>query len=600
MEKLRARFPHVLVLAFEPEGAARRRPQLPREGRRRDDLTVATEFVAHVRNSPATAGERRLLAAALRRRPGPAPRGRRSRGTGLMRPHLLRVTAFGAFGGTAEVSFDELAGCGLFLLHGETGAGKTTLLDAIGFALYGRVPGERNKTKRLRSDHASAAGRTEVTFETTIGGRHLRITRRPQQVRPKVHGTGTTSEPAKILLEEESGGTLAHRLDAGQRGRRRDRRRHGHVRRAVLPGRAAAAGSVRAVPARRRGRAARAAAAAVPYRPVPHRRGLAGRTAQDDPGPASQEADQALATLAARIAQVAGVPGPGEAPVAQPARARCEPAAEPAAEPAESPLARPAHCPAPSPTLPGEDGAADPPPGADRRLGRRARRRRGVRPRRRRPGGRGGPETSSTPPAPPRTAPGSWRTGRAAAPPCWPAVIELQAGEPQRTAVRRELDAAGRAAEITKVLDDAERAMAQLATARDAEAGARAAAAAAGLPATAVAADFRAAEQDRRQRVGRLETLREVAGQAGAEDSLAAGARRRAADRATQIDAAGRTLAGLRVRQEERGRQPGRGLAGGRAAAARPRRGGSPARRRVRRRAARRRLRRRPGPARAA
>ena len=52
-----------------------------------------------------------------------------------MRPHRLRVTAFGAFGGTVEVSFEELACSGLFLLHGETGAGKTTLLDAIGFAL---------------------------------------------------------------------------------------------------------------------------------------------------------------------------------------------------------------------------------------------------------------------------------------------------------------------------------------------------------------------------------------------------------------------------------------------------------------------------------
>ena len=123
-----------------------------------------------------------------------------------MRPHLLRVTAFGAFGGTAEVSFDDLAGSGLFLLHGETGAGKTTLLDAIGFALYGRVPGERNKTRRLRSDHAGTAVRTEVMFETTIGGRHLRITRRPQQDRPKVHGTGLTSEPAKILVAEERGG----------------------------------------------------------------------------------------------------------------------------------------------------------------------------------------------------------------------------------------------------------------------------------------------------------------------------------------------------------------------------------------------------------
>ncbi len=73
-----------------------------------------------------------------------------------MRPHGLRVTAFGAFGGTVQVNFDDLAAAGLFLLHGETGAGKTTLLDAIGFALYGRVPGVRGDAKRLRSDHADA------------------------------------------------------------------------------------------------------------------------------------------------------------------------------------------------------------------------------------------------------------------------------------------------------------------------------------------------------------------------------------------------------------------------------------------------------------
>ena len=127
---------------------------------------------------------------------------------------------------------------------------------------------------------------------------------------------------------------------------------------------------------------------------------------------------------------------------------------------------------------------------------------------------------------------------------------QLQAGEAQRAALRRELDAAGRAAEIAKILDDAERARGQLAAARAAEAGARAAAAAAGLPAAAVAADFRAAEHHHRQRIGRLEALREVAGQAGVEDSLAAGARRRAADRGTQIDAAGHVLAELRARQE--------------------------------------------------
>ena len=117
-----------------------------------------------------------------------------------MRPRRLRVTAFGAFAGTEQVSFDDLEG--LFLLHGETGAGKTTLLDAIAFALYGRVPGKRGETRRLRSDHAAAGVRTEVELEATIGRRRLRITRKPEQERPKRSGTGMTREPASVRLEE--------------------------------------------------------------------------------------------------------------------------------------------------------------------------------------------------------------------------------------------------------------------------------------------------------------------------------------------------------------------------------------------------------------
>ncbi len=107
-----------------------------------------------------------------------------------MRPHRLRVTAFGAFAATEEVRFDDLEG--LFLLHGETGAGKTTLLDAIAFALYGRVPGERGSARRLRSDHAAPGTATEVEFEATIGGRRLRVTRRPEQARQKRSGSGVT------------------------------------------------------------------------------------------------------------------------------------------------------------------------------------------------------------------------------------------------------------------------------------------------------------------------------------------------------------------------------------------------------------------------
>ena len=119
-----------------------------------------------------------------------------------MRPHRLRVTAFGAFAGTEQVVFDDLEG--LFLLHGETGAGKTTLLDAIAFALYGRVPGERGTTRRLRSDHASPGTVTEVELEATIGGRRLRITRKPEQSRPKKSGHGITTEQASVRLAEFS------------------------------------------------------------------------------------------------------------------------------------------------------------------------------------------------------------------------------------------------------------------------------------------------------------------------------------------------------------------------------------------------------------
>jgi exonuclease SbcC len=72
-----------------------------------------------------------------------------------MRPHRLRISAFGPFAGTVELDLDRLGSSGLFLLHGETGAGKTTVLDALGFALFGRVPGPRGASRRLRSDHAA-------------------------------------------------------------------------------------------------------------------------------------------------------------------------------------------------------------------------------------------------------------------------------------------------------------------------------------------------------------------------------------------------------------------------------------------------------------
>ena len=60
-----------------------------------------------------------------------------------MRPQRLTLHAIGPYPGSETIDFDSLADDGLFLIHGPTGAGKTFLLDAITFALFGEVPGDR-------------------------------------------------------------------------------------------------------------------------------------------------------------------------------------------------------------------------------------------------------------------------------------------------------------------------------------------------------------------------------------------------------------------------------------------------------------------------
>jgi len=65
MDALRARFPRILVLTFEPEGALPDSRRYRTRVAGRDDQAIAEEFVQHVTNAPATDGERRLLADAF-------------------------------------------------------------------------------------------------------------------------------------------------------------------------------------------------------------------------------------------------------------------------------------------------------------------------------------------------------------------------------------------------------------------------------------------------------------------------------------------------------------------------------------------------------
>ncbi|WP_435198518.1 AAA family ATPase [Janibacter sp. GS2] len=132
-----------------------------------------------------------------------------------MRLHRLTATAFGPFADEVDLDLEAISTAGLFLIHGPTGSGKTSLLDAICFALYANVPGDRQSTT-LRSHHAAPAQPTVVTLELTLAGRRLHLTRSPAHERPKRRGTGTTTEQARVQLEEFVDGgwtTLSSRVD---------------------------------------------------------------------------------------------------------------------------------------------------------------------------------------------------------------------------------------------------------------------------------------------------------------------------------------------------------------------------------------------------
>ena len=430
-----------------------------------------------------------------------------------MRPHRLRVTAFGAFGGTVEVCFDDLASSGLFLLHGETGAGKTTLLDAIGFALYGRVPGERGKARRLRSDHAAAGTPTDVQLEATLGGRRMRITRKPEQERQKLRGHGTTTEQAKVLLEEFTGASWqAVSTRAGEAddeikdlmGMSADQ-----FFQVVLLPQGQFAQFLHA-DAGDRAKLLQKLFGTDRFRAVEDWLASRRRTTARD----VETAEQGIASLVARVTQVASLAD-------EPAR----PDAAWAADLAQLATASSAACADQVRAYRAElDQAQDRQRDAERLADRKRRRTEALQAR-----------------------------------------DQLALAAAGIEALSRDLSAAVRAAEVTPTLAEAERTADELIQARAAEARARAVAAA---DPDATAAGLRARGQEHVTAFGRLEALRSLSEQAAAEDHAAAAARDAAVTLAAQVDAAGQQAAAQReqrpelCRQREAAREAGERLPG--------------------------------------
>lgn len=134
-----------------------------------------------------------------------------------MRIHRLEVNAFGPFGGSETIDFDDLNEAGLFLLTGPTGAGKTSILDAICFALFGAVPGARNNAKDLKSHHADNLAVPVVELEVTLRERRFRLRRSPAWRRSSSRAkAGYVDENAKATMAEIVDGEwapLGNRLD---------------------------------------------------------------------------------------------------------------------------------------------------------------------------------------------------------------------------------------------------------------------------------------------------------------------------------------------------------------------------------------------------
>ena len=94
-----------------------------------------------------------------------------------MRPLHLSMTAFGPYGGTEEVDFEELGSSGIYLITGPTGAGKTTIFDAICFALYGKMSSKSREPNDFQSQHRQDDAPTEVVLRFEVHGREYTVTR---------------------------------------------------------------------------------------------------------------------------------------------------------------------------------------------------------------------------------------------------------------------------------------------------------------------------------------------------------------------------------------------------------------------------------------
>ncbi len=99
-----------------------------------------------------------------------------------MRPIRLTMSAFGSYADRVTIEFDR-GREGLFLITGDTGAGKTTIFDAIMYALYDETSGGNRSGNMMRSQYAGADTDTWVEFTFEYGDSRYSVKRNPEYTR---------------------------------------------------------------------------------------------------------------------------------------------------------------------------------------------------------------------------------------------------------------------------------------------------------------------------------------------------------------------------------------------------------------------------------
>ncbi|MFT4186803.1 MAG: SMC family ATPase [Micrococcaceae bacterium] len=119
-----------------------------------------------------------------------------------MRLITLEVQAFGPFRDKQLIDFSEVSQDGSFLLTGPSGSGKTSILDAMFFALYGKLPGNKEEVdkKRLKSTFADedVTPYVELIFEHL--GKKYKVYRQPAHEVLKKRGAGKRVQATEAQL----------------------------------------------------------------------------------------------------------------------------------------------------------------------------------------------------------------------------------------------------------------------------------------------------------------------------------------------------------------------------------------------------------------